>query len=97
MSPRVTESTVEEAALQWLEGLGYTIRHGPDIEPEGSHEERVAFSDVLLVARLKSSLERLNSDMPSDAREEAKRSVRVVSHVREALRNCLQLREQRRD
>ena len=25
MSPKLTESTVEEAALQWLEKLGYDI------------------------------------------------------------------------
>ena len=28
-----TESVVEEAALAWLEGLGYTILHGPEIAP----------------------------------------------------------------
>ena len=28
-----TESVVEEAALAWLESLGYTILHGPDIAP----------------------------------------------------------------
>ncbi len=26
------ESVVEEAALAWLESLGYTILHGPDAE-----------------------------------------------------------------
>jgi hypothetical protein len=26
-----TESDAEEAALGWLETLGYTVRHGPDI------------------------------------------------------------------
>ncbi len=28
---RLTESTVEDPALDWLSGLGYTILHGPDI------------------------------------------------------------------
>jgi type I restriction enzyme R subunit len=32
MMARFTESVVEEAALAWLEGLGYTILHGPDAE-----------------------------------------------------------------
>lgn len=27
------KSEVEQAALAWLEGLGYLIRHGPDIAP----------------------------------------------------------------
>ena len=26
-----TESVVEEAALAWLEGLGYAVLHGPEI------------------------------------------------------------------
>ncbi len=26
-----TESVVEEAALAWLQGLGYAVLHGPDI------------------------------------------------------------------
>ena len=30
MSPsRITESIVEEAALAWLEGLGWRVAHGP--------------------------------------------------------------------
>ena len=31
MTAAFTESIVEEAALAWLESLGYTILHGPDI------------------------------------------------------------------
>jgi len=28
-----TESVVEDAALAWLESLGYAIKHGPEIAP----------------------------------------------------------------
>ena len=31
--PQFTESIVEEAALAWLEALGYTVLHGPGIVP----------------------------------------------------------------
>ncbi len=31
----ITESEVEDAALEWLAGLGYAVLHGPDIGPEG--------------------------------------------------------------
>ena len=41
MSHIITESTVEDAALAWLGELGYTVLHGPEIEPEGPREERV--------------------------------------------------------
>jgi hypothetical protein len=27
----ITESVVENAALAWLESLGYAIKHGPEI------------------------------------------------------------------
>ena len=29
-----TESTVEVAALAWLEGVGWGVAHGPDIAPD---------------------------------------------------------------
>ncbi len=32
MSP-FTESIVEDAGLGWLESLGYTVAHGPEIAP----------------------------------------------------------------
>jgi hypothetical protein len=28
-----TESVVEDAALAWLESLGYALKHGPEIAP----------------------------------------------------------------
>jgi hypothetical protein len=28
-----TESVVEDAALAWLESLGYAVKHGPEIAP----------------------------------------------------------------
>ena len=28
-----TESIVEDAALAWLESLGWSVAHGPDIAP----------------------------------------------------------------
>jgi hypothetical protein len=28
-----TESIVEDAALAWLESLGYVVKHGPEIAP----------------------------------------------------------------
>ncbi|MCP9441173.1 MAG: hypothetical protein NNA20_01140 [Nitrospira sp.] len=34
----LTESTVEDAALAWLQGIGWRIAHGPDIAPDMSGE-----------------------------------------------------------
>jgi len=35
-----TESVVEDAALAWLESLGYAIKHGPEIAPVAPVAER---------------------------------------------------------
>jgi type I restriction enzyme R subunit len=71
-----TESTVEDAALEILEGLGYTILHGPDIAPDGLFAERSSYGDVVLVKRLRDALARINPKVPADAIEEAIRKVK---------------------
>jgi hypothetical protein len=35
-----TESVVEQAGLAWLESLGWSVKHGPDIAPETPAAER---------------------------------------------------------
>jgi type I restriction enzyme R subunit len=35
-----TESIVENAALAWMEGLGYTVIHGPEIAARDAGRER---------------------------------------------------------
>jgi len=33
MSQAFTESIVEQGALDWLESLGWVVKHGPEIAP----------------------------------------------------------------
>jgi type I restriction enzyme R subunit len=76
----ITENQIEEIALRYLEGLGYTYLHGPDIAPDGEHPERKSYSDVVLVNRLRDAIDRLNPSIPYDAREEAlKKALRAES------------------
>ncbi len=45
-----TESVVEDAALGWLESLGYAILHGPDIaagEPAAERSDPMACGETL--------------------------------------------------
>ncbi len=60
MSTRITESVVEDGALTWFSGLGYSILYGPGIAPDESEDmpgtERDTYSDVVLKNRLISSL-----------------------------------------
>jgi len=72
-----TESVVEDAALAWLEALGYTILHGPDIAAGEPAAERTDpnFRDVILGSRLRQALARLNPALPSEALEDAYRKL----------------------
>lgn len=71
----VAESDVEEAALEWFEGLGYTVVHAPHIAPGEAAAERASFADVVLAGRLKAAIARLNPSIPADAQDEAFRKV----------------------
>ena len=70
MSSRFSESTVEVAALEWFEGLGYSIAHGPEIAPDAAGSERATYADVLLVERLRDALFTLNPDIPTECLDE---------------------------
>jgi len=72
-SKYVTESVVEDAALEWLRGLGYQVLFGPDIGPGEPAAERASYADVVLVERLRNALARINPKIPPEAREEAVR------------------------
>ena len=71
----IYESNIEEASLNWLAGLGYTVLHGPDIAPDTPDAERSTYNEVILTRRLRDVVARLNSEIPADAQEEAIRKV----------------------
>jgi len=73
--PAFTESVVEDAALAWLESLGYTVKHGPEIGPGELFAERADYGQVLLADRLCQALERINPALPAEAIEDAFRKV----------------------
>jgi len=74
-SARFTESTVEEAVLEWTGTLDYAVLHGPNIAPEERTAERTSYGDVVLAGRLKDALARLNPSIPAEALDEAFRKV----------------------
>jgi type I restriction enzyme, R subunit len=71
----LNESIVEDATLEWFEGLGYACTNGLLIAPGEPAAERVSFGEVVLVARLREAIRRLNVSIPEEAREEALRKV----------------------
>ena len=61
------ESEVEQATLGWLQEIGWSVLHGPDIAPDTPDSERADYGDVVLALRLRDSLARLNLDLPASA------------------------------
>ena len=56
----LSESHVEEAALEWFGELGYAVGHGPQLAPGEPAAERDSFGEVVLVGRLREAIRRLN-------------------------------------
>lgn len=79
MSKYITENEIEQIALDILnEDLGYTVLYGPDIA-EGDKKER-DYNEVVLQHRLKNAIEKINPDIPADAKEEAfKKALRTTT------------------
>ena len=75
MTANFTESEVEDAALNWLAGCGWSVAHGPDIAPDAPGAERADYGAVVLEGRLHGALERLNPDLPAEALDDAFRKL----------------------
>jgi type I restriction enzyme R subunit len=71
----ITESEVEETALEILSDLGYEHRYGPEIAPRTPNAEREDFGMVVLPGRLREAIRLLNPDVPAEAREEVVKRV----------------------
>jgi type I restriction enzyme R subunit len=81
------ESVVEDAALTWLERLGYQVLYGPTIDPGAQFAEREDPAQVVLSRRLRQALDRLNPDLPPAAVDDAFRRLTRVDGPTLAARN----------
>ncbi len=70
-----TESTIEQAAIDWLKELGYQYSFGPEIAFDGASPERSDYQGTLLLGRLQEAIARINLELPAQAREEALRKI----------------------
>jgi len=71
----ITETEVEEFAIELFQNSGYGYLNGPDIAPDGSCPERGSYGDVILINRLQLAIEKLNPDIPSLAKDQALKNV----------------------
>jgi type I restriction enzyme R subunit len=78
MSRSIFESEIEQIAIDILhEENGYAVLYGPGIS-EGDNRER-EYTEVALSSRLRIAIDRLNPEIPADARDEAcKRALRTA-------------------
>lgn len=71
----VTESDAEDFSLQVLQGLGYEIFNGENIGPESQTPLRNTFQDVVIISKLREAINKLNPQIPQEARERALKTV----------------------
>jgi type I restriction enzyme, R subunit len=72
---RFSEDVVEQAALAWLESVGWVARNGAQIAPGEPAAERDAYGQVVLAQRLRDALARLNPALPAEALDDAFRKL----------------------
>ena len=70
----LSESVVEQAALDWFRGLGYDVVGGPDMPP-GPHALRESYADTIFPSVVRGALARLNPNLPNEALDDAFRKL----------------------
>ena len=75
----ITESAIEQFAIELLEEQGYQYVYAPNIAPDSKTPERQSFEDVLLLERLRTAVGRINPGIPADAREDAIKQIQRLN------------------
>ncbi|MDR3094992.1 MAG: type I restriction endonuclease subunit R [Bacteroidales bacterium] len=70
----ITENEIEQIALDYLQQLGYSCLSGTIVSPDGEHPER-QYNEVVLSARLRDAIDKLNPTVSLDAKEDALKKV----------------------
>ena len=76
---RITESAIEEFAINLLEKHGYQYLYGPNIAPDCNKQERSSFADVLLTDRLMSAAHKINPKIPMENIKDAVRRIQRLN------------------
>lgn len=77
--PRITESHIEEFAIELLEKQGYEYIYAPNIAPDGETPERESYGQVILIDRIRRAVRRINSGIPLEQQEEAIREIQRIA------------------
>ncbi len=77
---KLTESTIENFAIELFQRLGYEYIYAPNIAPDSENPVRSSFEEVILTERLQKFIRRINASLPADALDEAIKTVlRIAS------------------
>ena len=68
---KITESSIENFAIDLLKLQGYDYLFGADIAPDGENPLRNSFEDVILFDRLKSAIKKINPNLPQSSIDDA--------------------------
>ncbi len=78
MSGKLTETAIEDFAIQLFERQGYTYIHGPDISPDSPTSERSRYDEVILTTRLQQALRRINPNIAPDILQTALKELQRI-------------------
>jgi len=76
---KITESEIEQFAIELLEKQGYQYIYAPSIAPDSETPERESFKDVLLLEQLQTAVGRINPSIPADIREDAIKQIQRLN------------------
>ena len=77
---KLTESNIEEFAVELFEHLGYKYFYGPNIAPDEEMMLRESLEEVVLKDALRSAVYRINGELPKEVCDEAVNQVlRIAS------------------
>lgn len=76
---KITESHIEQFALELLEKQGYQYIYGPDIAPDSENPARQSFEDVLLLDKLRNAVARINPTISADVCEDAIKQIQRLN------------------
>ena len=66
MTNALNEDGYEHQCINWLKGIDWDWKYGPDIAPEGIAPERSSYKEVILGERLEDAIARINPGLPKD-------------------------------
>jgi type I restriction enzyme R subunit len=76
----ITEDQLEKLAITWFQEEGYENHHGPDLNPEPDGTgQRSRLDEVLMIAPLRSAIQRINPQLPASAIEDVLHQIRTLS------------------